>query len=208
MTLHAPMHFMGVEPAALSRFAVSGTQCIVLGDCPEKVEQYDEALERMPYAHLMCVNNAAHGVDCVPQLIATLHGGKKDFIGTDRMPIELMHDALLICEDKCGWEHERVDMIMHGYPTGGTSALFGVLAAVWLGYEQILMAGCPLTHYQYGTSSTLSNWAEWAPYLCGRVDALGGNVKRILDAARAGECISIEWLLKNYSTGHAEPSAL
>lgn len=177
-------HFMNLGYQALLDLAVDGTECIVVGDAPNAEEQYVEALERMPYAHLMVVNNGIRRIaGDVPQAIATLHGGKKDFIGTPRMPLEPMHDALLICENKCGWEHERVDIICHGYHLGGTSALFAVLSAIWLGYESILMAGCDITHEAYASSGVLATWRRWSPLLCQRVASMGGNTKEILEDA-------------------------
>lgn len=177
-------HFNGLGQQAMLDRVVPGTELIVLGDAPNAAAQYERALEILPYAHLMVVNNAVRRVpDQVPQLVATLHGGKKDFIGTQRMPTEPMHDALLICENKCGWEHERVDLIYHGYHTGGTSALFAVLSAIYLGYDKILMAGCDITHPAYASSGVLATWTRWSPLLCHRVSSLGGNTKRILEEA-------------------------
>jgi hypothetical protein len=197
MQIPSDYHFMGCYGNRLLDRAVEGTQCIVLGDAPNAAVQYTDALSILPYAHLMVVNNAIRRVpDQVPQLVATLHGGKKDFIGTPRMPVEPMHDALLICEYNSGWEHARVDLIYHGYHTGGTSALFAVLSAIYLGYERILMAGCDIVDAAYASSGVLATWGRWAPLLCQRVDSMGGNTKRILEEARAKEesdgCTSTE----------------
>ena len=184
MGIHPDYHFMNYGCSALLNRAVHGTQCIVLGDAPNAESQYCEALERMPYAHTMYVNNAGRRVPGdIPQLVATLHGGKKDFIGTQRMPVERMYDATLICENKCNWEHDRVDLIFHGYQTGGTSALFAVLSAIYLGFESILMAGCDITHPSYASSGVLSAWTNWGPLLCQRAESLGGNTKRLLEEA-------------------------
>lgn len=184
-------HFMGHGCSALLNMVVNGTQCIVLGDAPNACTQYCEALERMPYAHTMYVNNAGRRVPGdIPQLVATLHGGKKDFIGTQRMPVERMYDAILICEDKSNWEHSRVDLIYHGYHTGGTSALFAVLSAIYLGFESILLAGCDITDPAYASSGVLATWERWSPLFKHRVDSLGGNTKRILEEAR--QCISTD----------------
>lgn len=197
---------MNLSPEQLLERTVSGTELIIIGDSPEASQDYDKAIALAPLAHVMFINNAGRRVPTVPQLVATLHSGKKDFIDTTRMPLKLMHDALLIGHYNSGWEHERVDVIMHGYPTNGTSALFGVLAAVYLGYSRIIVAGCPLTHYMYGTCTTLNTWKAWSPWLCQRVESVSGNTKRILDAAKEGVCISIEHLLNTYSIGHGEPS--
>lgn len=187
MSIPEDYHFMGLQQQALLDRAVAGTECIVLGDAPNACEQYCVALERMPCAHTMYVNNAGRRVPGdVPQLVATLHGGKKDFIGTQRMPVERMYDAILVCEDKSNWEHSRVDLIFHGYHTGGTSALFAVLSAIYLGFERILLAGCDITHPAYASSGVLATWGRWAPLFKHRVDSMGGNTKRILDEAKEG----------------------
>lgn len=178
-------HFMGLKQNDLLALAVPGTRCIIVGDAPNAAEQYEEALELEPYAHLCIVNNGIRRIpDQVPQLVATLHGGKKDFIGTPRMPIKPMHDALLVCENKCGWEHERVDLIYHGYHTGGTSALFAALACVYLGFERTIMAGCDILNPLYGSSGVLATWERWSPVLGRRVWSMGGHTQRILEEAR------------------------
>ena len=177
-------HFNGCYGMSMLERTVEGTECIILGDARNACVQYEEALERMPYAHTMYVNNAGRRAPGdIPQMVATMHGGKKDFIGTQRMPVERMHDALLIVQNCSNWEHERADLIYHGWSTGGTSGLFAALSAVYLGFERVLMAGCDITHYRYCSSGVLQTWRNWAPLLCQRVQSLGGHTKEILEEA-------------------------
>lgn len=194
------MHFMGLSPDELLECAVPDTSVIVVGSAPCAGDDYERALEMEPCALTMAVNNGCADIGVRPQLLGTLHAGMKDLIGPQYMPIDKMYDAFVVGEDKNNWNHERIDMPMHGYPTMGTSAMFTVLAAVYLGFERIVIVGCPLTRHLYGNGTTLNTWKLWSPMLCQRATSLSGNTKRILDAARNGEDIDLQYLLDNYAT--------
>ena len=172
------LRFNGLNPHQLLEQAVEGTSLIMVGSAPEAGDEYEQALEMEPYAHVMSVNAGCNPLGIEPQVVATLHSGKKDLIGPQYMPVEKMYDALLVGDVKNGWEHERVDLIMGGHPTMGTSAIYAILAAVYLGYERIVVAGCPLTHYIYGSGTTLETWKVWSPMLCQRATSISGSIMK------------------------------
>lgn len=89
-------------------------------------------------------------------------------------------------------QHPQVNIVVPFKGASGSSSLLGVVAARQLGYEKIIMAGCPLQgknpagrdyHVQYNRG-WISRRAEIAPY----VRSLSGWTKELL-----GEP-TIDWL--------------
>ena len=177
------MHFNGLKPAQLMDRASAGTHCIVLGDAPNKQEEYAEALEAYPTARTMVLNDSARGMGTLAvDFVATMHCAVNNFIDTNRMPLSRIPLNAVVCGYECnGDEHSRVDFVFGAEPIWGTCALFGVLSGLYLGFDWLTLVGCPLEG-AYGSPSKLEAWEEWAPWLRGRVEAWSGNVRKILEA--------------------------
>jgi len=163
---------------------VEGTELIIVGDAPNKGEEYEQALEMMPYAHVMNINNAGREQDIIPQLVATQHGAYQNFIGTHRMPLKYIpEDAFVMCSPCNGDQHHRIDAVYGGTPMWGTSALFGVLCACYHGYDRMVIAGCDMRG-GYGSESKLDSWRAWKPYIKPRIVAvISGKLKELFEEA-------------------------
>lgn len=179
-----PPTFQGLSPAELELRIDDTKRLILVGDSPMKHADFPIARRIYPNAEIMTVNNAAR-MGITPNYVATLHGGKKDFIGTSRMPLRLIpDDCILICQNMSGWEHERTDLIFSGNRINGTSALFAMLSAVYLGFGRILMVGCDMQTDLYGNGTTFGSWGLWAEMLCKYVVPIRGKLLPIFDEAR------------------------
>ena len=73
---------------------------------------------------------------------------------------------------------------------GGTSSLFAVFVALGLGYEQVILAGCPLdksSHFYEPPwrrcqefNETLKHWEEAQEVFKGRVKSVSGRTRDLL----------------------------
>jgi len=177
------MHFNGIPPEALMERAVPHTTCIVVGDALCKHEEYAQARREHPHATCMILNDAGRGMRLTPNFVAAMHCAVNNFIDTPRMPLSRIPTSALVCGYECnGDQHPRVDFVCSAEPIWGTCALFGVLSALWLGVDCIVLAGCPLSG-AYGKGTKLDPWKVWAPYFRGRVRAMSGALVQILEEA-------------------------
>lgn len=81
-------------------------------------------------------------------------------------------------------QHESlVDEIIPYEPPSGSSSLLGVLAALKMGYEKIILAGCPLEgkNDKGGSYETFrAGWEKKLPEIKDRVRSLSGWTREIL----------------------------
>lgn len=89
----------------------------------------------------------------------------------------------------CIWDDGKPD----GDPWYGSSALFAAIIALEMGYERIVLAGCPLDHdghWYFGPEFDGPEWrpedyAAWIEFSCTprakKVKSLSGFTKRVLD---------------------------
>lgn len=175
-------HFNQLSPEKLLTRVVHGTQLIIVGDSPDKGTEYEEALKLMPYALVMNINNAGQERDVVPQMVATQHGAVANFIATPRMPLDYIpSDAFVMCSACNGDQHERVDVVYDGHPMWGTSTMFGVLCALYHGFDDILIVGCDMRG-GYGGEAKLDSWRAWSDIMKGHVRIISGKLIGILEA--------------------------
>jgi hypothetical protein len=176
------MHFNGIDAERLMSIYSPDTLCIVVGDADCKHKEYAQARALYPDARLMVLNDSGRGFDpkLVPDFVVTMHCAVNNFIATPRMPLSRIPDTAAVYGWHCnGDQHERVDEVFSADPIWGTCALFGVLCAFHCGFERVLLAGCPLDG-PYGSASKLNAWRQWKPWFIGRVEALSGNVRKVL----------------------------
>ena len=174
--------FMRADASRLCDNVVENNPLIIMGDSPAKLAQYAGALERLPSAHVMGINRGTAGV-CLPELWATMHcdADRLNHRYKSHLP-PLAAGAYVIGYECNGDEHECVDLVVSADHIWGTSALLGVLAGLWLGYDEVVLAGVELSGY-YGAPSKLASWQAWAPYMQGRVKTMGGALEGIIDKA-------------------------
>lgn len=175
------MHFNGLSPEALMDRAVYDTRCIIVGDAPCKHKEYAAARKAYRTATCMVLNDANRAMRLTPNFVATMHCAVNNFIDTPRMPLSRIPSSALVVGYECqGDQHSRVDFVVGADPIWGTCALFGTLAAFWLGVEHVVLVGCPLSG-AYGAGTKLDPWKAWAPYFNGRVEAASGRLVNILE---------------------------
>lgn len=114
---------------------------LILGSAPCALEDFEAALELYPDAAIMAINEAA-GLLPV-NFIASLHAEK-------------MERFRKLQEDKFGTGHftthgaapdvyfPSVDYYWHGAHCGATSAWAGVRIAKMMGFELLVLCGCPM----------------------------------------------------------------
>lgn len=158
---------------------------IVLCDGPSRGEGYERALELVPSAHVVAVNNGARNEGVMPQAFATMHCDTWAMSRPNLLDVAYYDSDVVMVGWSCnGAQHERIDYVLDGDPLCGTSSLIGTLAALWLGYGRVVVVGADMTPASgYGSESKLGAWKKWAPYFGGRVEALGGSLEAILREA-------------------------
>lgn len=118
---------------------------IVLGSAPCLYADLDAALLLRPGAHVMAVNEACGAVEHIHHMLAG-HCDKaqmfreyraKKFPSSQPVPVHATQRADMPL-------HYPVDYWWHEAKVGGTSAWKAARIGVGMGYEEIIMAGCPL----------------------------------------------------------------
>lgn len=121
--------------------------------------------------------------------VATYHPEDIPDIYRRRAAIGANADFELICHER----RDRVDIHIPDYwRPSGSSALLGIQAALLLGYERIVVCGCPLTG-KNGSGANYEQfrkgWEARASQLSGRVRSMSGWTREFLGAPNE------EWLL-------------
>lgn len=81
--------------------------------------------------------------------------------------------------------HDLVDMIVPCEPPSGSSALLGVLAGIKLGYEKIIVCGCPLTGKNdkgYDYANFQAGWTAKYDEIKAFARSMSGWTKELLGA--------------------------
>lgn len=127
--------------------------------------------------------------------VATYHPEDIPLIKERRKPIGNT-DYLLICHvnEVDGKKVEGVDIVTPYEPPSGSSALLGALTAIRMGYEKIILCGCPLIGSN-GANQTYEGFCEGfirkKEALKGKVKSMSGWTKEFL-----GEPTT-EWIWTN-----------
>lgn len=115
-----------------------GQTCFVVGSAPCVMDEFNEALAHHPQAIIIAVNDAASLVKA--DYIASIH--------IENMPRykknSVNPDAVCISGSKVN-EYWPVDHWFTGANSGATSAYSAAQMARSMGFEMILMVGCPMT---------------------------------------------------------------
>lgn len=96
--------------------------------------------------------------------VATYHPKDLKDIRKKRKEINGNIDYKIICHEIDKTVNEKIDIRIPYRPPSGSSALLGVLAGITLGYEKIILCGCPLEGENSKNASYKQFQKGWVKY--------------------------------------------
>lgn len=116
---------------------------IIVGSAPCALEDFASAIARLGSSccHIMLIGLSSSGLIASDvNYIATYHPNDIPSIEKSRKEIGANTDYLIIGHKK----REGVDIVEPYVAPSGSSALLGALAGIRMGYDKIILCGCPL----------------------------------------------------------------
>lgn len=114
-----------------------GRAAIVCGSAPSLFEDYEKAIQARPEAVNIGINEAASGVFC--DYIVTLHPEQAmKFKGISK------NKDVVVISPPNKTAKTGVDVELVGIRTQGSSASAAILAANIMGFDEVILCGCPM----------------------------------------------------------------
>jgi len=129
---------------------------LLIGRSPEWLSDFEKASKLFEEYSVMAIGGNCLYEDYI-DFLATYHERDILLYQPKRRLKKLNTDYKVIHHEK----RENVDIIIPYKPPSGSSALLGSLASIKLGYDKIVLCGCPLEGKNEKKSSYSIFWKGW-----------------------------------------------
>lgn len=166
--------YMSAPMSAVS--SVNGGTAIITGSAIGVKAEAIKALQMFPDADIVAINDSSILTGLIPQHIVSLHW--------DKIPkwISVMRLLGVSCPDEVISHSTKktsgIDCAWSFYSLGGGSAGLAVMAMLHMGYDRIILCGCPmddtdrLTNYLSGVEHNTTKYNECLSFFIANAKAL------------------------------------